>query len=181
MSLINIDTEHLTLDQVAILLGVSIKSVDNYTKYAIDPMPYSKLPDKKIGKSYNWIEVLNWWIKRENKKLEKSFKFTPADELAQAKLDNINKQNQKLQLEIDEKEGTLLNAAEVEKVWSNTLLDIKNSLLNVGHTASGSITANMNYNKKKELIDTLIFDALDGVINKVSNDADNDNDIVETE
>jgi len=60
-----------------------------------------------------------------------------------------------------------MEVSEIETVWSNILLDIRNSLLNVGHMASGSINGTMDYNKKKTLIDNLIFDALDNVINKV--------------
>lgn len=166
--------QQLGREEIATLLCVTTKSIEVWTKQEINPLPFHLSETKKY---YVWEECLNWYV---NNKVVKYQKFKPADELAQAKLEGVNLSNQKLQLEIDEKEGTLLNAAEVEKVWSNILLDIKNSLLNVGHTASGSITANMNYNKKKEIIDTLIFDALDGVINKVEETV-NDNDIVETE
>jgi phage terminase Nu1 subunit (DNA packaging protein) len=171
MSIVTIDTEHLTQEQVATLLGVSIKSIDNYTKYATDPMPFGKIPNKKTGKSYNWTEVFKWWTERENKKAEKYLKFTPKDAIEAAKLEGQNLKNELDQIEIERKKGILVEAEDVARVWSNALVDIKQSLRNVGHIAATDIIDGMTYNKKKKVIDTLIFQNLKTVIEKVEDDS----------
>lgn len=171
MSIVTIDTEHLTQEQVATLLGVSIKSIDNYTKYALDPIPFTKLTDKKTGKSYNWTEVFKWWTERENKKAEKYLKFTPKDAIEAAKLEGQNLKNELDQIEIEKKKGNLLEVDDVAKVWSDALVDIKQSLRNVGHIAATDIIDGMTYNKKKQVIDALIFQNLNTVIEKVEDDS----------
>lgn len=163
MSKEEIDFKMLTADQVAILLDVTIKSVDNYVKQEIDPLPVFH-PNNTNRRAFNWLDVLAWYKRRLK---GYSTKAKPADDLTQAKLETQNLITQKLQLEIDEKEGTLVLSDDVERVWSSVLIDIKNSLINVGHTCAIDITDNMSYNKKKSIIDTAVFDAVENVINAV--------------
>ena len=151
----------LNKTEIATLLGVHVKSIENFYKQLEDPIPFHL--DNNV-KYYVWSDCLDWWVRRHTSKLTA---FKPEEDLQAAKLAGQNLVNQKLQLDIDEKEGKLLDSSEVETLWGNTLLDIKNSLLNVGHLASGSILNDMTYSMKKELIDDLIFNSLSNVINSV--------------
>ena len=156
------DTKKLTRDEVAELLGVTYKTIENYFNQKDDPLPYYLDNQKKV---FNWSDVLSWVIRRNT---VKAVKFKPEDDIQAAKLEQLNKQNQKLQLEIDEKEGRLLSVEDVEKTWSDTLVDIKSSLINIGHTCAIDIIDGMNYNKKKSIIDIAIFKSLNNVIKKLS-------------
>jgi hypothetical protein len=160
----NIDLEHLDKTTISQLLCVSLKSIDNYTKDKDNPLPFQTVGSIK---EYNWNLVLPWWIAR---KMPKST-FFASTEIEVAKLQAVNLQNQKLQLEVDLIEGRTLEASDVARVWSNALVDIKQSLRNVGHIAATDIIDGMTYNKKKKVIDTLIFQNLKTVIEKVEDDS----------
>lgn len=165
MTLITIETEKLNQEQVARLLGVTTKSIENYTKLEIDPIPFS-LTEKKIGKSYKWSDVLAWWIKRKVGQGPVA-RFKPEDELTAAKLAGQNLKNELDQIEVEVRKGNLLDVNDVRNTWSNALSNIKQSLLNVGHTAAIEIIDGMPYAKKKSVIDTLLFQNLTEVIEAV--------------
>lgn len=153
-----IDLKHLQREEIATLLDVTTKSIEVWTKQEANPLPYHF---EGTIKYYIWSECLQWHV---NNKIIKYQKFKPADEITEAKLEGINLQNQKLQMEIDEKEELLLNASDVKQVWSDSLVTIRQNLLNVGHVAATEIIDGMKYKTKKNLIDALIFSNLDKVI-----------------
>jgi hypothetical protein len=155
------DLEHLSREQIATLLGVSVKSIDAYTKRADDPL----LVHDEIGKFrfYKWSEALPWKLRFEVNKLpQKAFKAK--DDLTSAKLEGQNLLNEKANLELQVRKGELLEAKDVEKTWADAFVDIRQSLVNVGHTVAIEITDGMSYIKKKRIIDTGIFAALNTVV-----------------
>lgn len=165
-----IDYEKLTIDQVARLLGISREMINTYTKAQKDPIPFSPIPNKKVGKTFNWTPVLAWWIARKTKQAERVSTFSPKDAIEAAKLEGQNLKNELDQIEIDIKKANLLEASDVINTWSCALVDIKQSLRNVGHIAATDIIDGMTYAKKKTIIDDLIFQNLSSVIESVKTD-----------
>lgn len=161
------DLNNLNKIEVASLLGRDTKSVDLYTKEDNDPLPWH--PTGKI-KYYIWSEVLDWWIRRHTKKYTQ---YAPKDDLTAAKLEGQNLSNEKDSLEIAKRKGELVEASDVKSTWSNALVDIKQSLLNVGHTCSIDIIDTMTYATKKRIIDDAIFASLNKVIEDVKDNEDN--------
>jgi len=162
-----IDYDKLTIDQVSRLLGISREMVNTYTKDLKNPIPFTPIPDKKIGKTFKWSDVFVWWIGKKTKQADRISTFTPKDAIEAAKLEGQNLSNELSQIEIDLKKGNLLEATDVSATWSSALVDIKQALRNVGHIAATDIIDGMTYNKKKSVIDALIFQNLTSVIDKV--------------
>jgi len=153
-----LNLEELTKDQVGQLLNCSPKSLDNYVKLPDNPLPWH--PRGKI-KYYVWNEVFEWWIAR---KTGKAGLFKPKDDLDAAKLAGQNLHNEMDALDLEVKKGNLLEVEDVRKIWSDSLVDIKQSLLNVGYIAATDIIDGMKHSKKKKIIDDLIFSSLNKVI-----------------
>ena len=162
-----IDYDKLTIEQVARLLGMTRESINIYTKDLANPIPFSPIPDKKIGKTFKWSDVLTWWIAKKTKHIEKTAGFTKKEALEEAKLEGQNLSNEMAQIEIDLKKGSLLEADDVRNTWSEALVTIKQSLRNVGHTCSVDIIDGMSYAKRKKVIDDAIFLSLTSVIESV--------------
>ena len=160
---ITLDLTNCNKTQIALLLGVDVRTVDLYIKLPVDPLPgYAK---GSLGKYYLWEEVREWLIRRKTKKATgKADKFKPSELLADSKLVGQNLINEKAQLELEVRKGELLEATDVEKTWSDALVTIKQSLLNVGHGCAIDIVDSMSYAKKKALIDAAIFAGLETVI-----------------
>jgi hypothetical protein len=159
-----LDLDNLTRDHLANLFGCSEKTIDNYTKLKEDPLPYKS---RGKFKAYVWSDVFKWKLKQVIQKAP-ARDFTEKDNLEAAKLEGQNLKNEREKLELDARKGELLEVNDVRQTWSDSLAEIKQALRNAGHTAAESITSDMTYGKKKEIIDSLIFKNLAEVIEKTS-------------
>lgn len=155
------DLKHLTKKQIQELLNRDQKTVDNWTKLEDDPIPRHHKIGTKMLFVYDWEEVLEWWIRKHTRKVER---YIPKSDLDGAKLLSQNIKNEHEQMELDARKETLLEVEDVRKTWSDNLVMIRQSLINVGHTVAGEIIDGMSHNAKKKLIDKRIFAALDTVI-----------------
>lgn len=167
----NIDLEHLNRNQIAEFLCVTVKTIDNWTALEKDALPYHN-PTDGSNSYYDWKECFKWIQERKEKEVKNSKGFKPERELTEAKLVGENLRNEKEQLQLEVLKGNLLEKSDIEKTWSDFLVIIRQTLLNVGHMASVDITEGMSYAKKKDAIDSRIFEALENVITQIQQEAE---------
>jgi hypothetical protein len=153
----------LSRTDVSKLFNVTYKTIENWYKRTDDPLPYHLDGQSKY---FVMTECLEWYV-RMNTPKQTVVQFKPKSELDEAKLEGQNLRNEAEQIELDVRKGKLLEVEDVRRTWSDALVTIRQSLINVGHVAATEITNGMRHNTKKKIIDGRIFASLNTVIEDV--------------
>lgn len=145
------------LNQVEIseFLGVSPSMIVTLTRAG---MPIIESSNQKLNR-YDLKMVVKWYIEHLKDKTQKN-------DFKQAQIRKINLEADRIAMEIAEKNGDLIKKDDIEKIWSKTVLSIRNKLLLLPkkvHIFYDNISDSYDMEK---YVEALIFEALEELSNE---------------
>ena len=136
--------EWVSKAQLGTIIGKSSQWMQDLLKEEAAPQP----TDRK----YNTADVVDYIIKRNAN--------TNLSELDLAKVRLTEAQAELKEIELQEKEGSLLDASETERAWTESLSNLRARLLAIPSTAAASLQGIDGQAEQKDVIETLIIEAL---------------------
>jgi len=149
-----------TIDQaqVAYLFGVDSRSILNWSKRDIDPLPVAKQTRRGQPNQYDPAELVQWYVRNELAKLDIGDGEVLSLEAERAKLTRL--QSRKAELDLAEREGELVNIDEVTAVMSRMIAECKRRLLSIPTRAAPLVKGAKTLPKVRDILKKQIHDAL---------------------
>jgi len=150
-----------TIDQAqaAYLLGVDSRSILNWSKRDIDPLPVAKRTRRGQPNQYDPAELVQWYVRNELSKLDIGDGEVLSLEAERAKLTRL--QARKAELDLAEREGRLVDPDEAFEVVSKIILHSRTRLLALPTKAAPTVHGCQSIAQTAEEIRKHVYEALE--------------------
>ncbi len=153
-------------NQLAEIVGVSERTLTDYQQ---DGMPIQSIGGRGIENQYDSAKVIEWLVQRA---VAGKSKLTPQDALYTAKA-------RREELELVREAGKVVAIEDVEPVWLAGILAARADLLGLGARLKASLDARYGINVEQQMIDDMVFGALQKLSERALPDEEEDAEIEE--